>query len=171
MWISTLKPFHSMARAVFQVISNQPADLIKIKRGQEKCLPINEDTTAMMACLPFKKPKERFGPLRYDDPYSNISIYSKTKNEVTDMIWVLFRSLTRLMVEVPLKTNVMEQVVPFWTGFNNILSDRQPDHVVVAYPPIIDAKPADMAAVYTTMCKCIHGDVHSSGSRMLSSDI
>jgi hypothetical protein len=60
----------------------------------------------------------------------------------------------------------MEQVVPFWTGFNKILSDRQPDHVVVAYPPIIDAKPADMATVYTTMCKCIHGDVHSSGSRM-----
>ena len=87
------------------------------------------------------------------------------------MIWVLFRSLTRLMVEVPLNTNVMEQVVPFWKGFNNILSDRQPDRVVVAYPPIIDAKPADMATVYTTMCKCIHGDVHSSGSRMLSSDI
>ena len=146
--------FHSMARAVFQVISNQPADLIKIKRGQEKCLPINEDTTAMMACLPFKKPKERFGPLRYDDPYSNISVYSNTKNEVTYMIWVLLRSLTRPMVEVPLKTNVMEQVVPFWTGFNKILSDRQPDHVVVAYPPIIDAKPADMATVYTTMCKC-----------------
>jgi hypothetical protein len=44
---------------------------------------------------------------------------------------------------------VMEQVVPFWTGFDKILSDRQPDHVVVAYPPIIDAKPADMA----TVCK------------------
>jgi hypothetical protein len=96
-----------------------------LKRSQEKCLPINEDTTAMMACLPFKKPKERFGPLRYDDPYSNISVYSKTKNEVTDMIWVLLRSLTRPMVEVPLKTNVMEQVVPFWTGFNKILSDKQ----------------------------------------------
>jgi hypothetical protein len=27
--------FHAMARAIFQVISNQPADLIKIKRGQE----------------------------------------------------------------------------------------------------------------------------------------
>jgi hypothetical protein len=44
------------------------------------------------------------------------------------MIWVLLRSLTRPMVEVPLKTNVMEQAVPFWTGFNKILSDRQPDH-------------------------------------------
>jgi hypothetical protein len=137
------------------VISNQPADLIKIKRGQEKCISINEDTTAMMACLPFKKPKEIFGPLRYDDPYSNISVYSKTKNEVTDMIWVLLRSLTRPMVEVPVKAIVLEQVVPFWTGFNKILSDRQPDHVVVAYPPIIDAKPADMATVYTTMCKCM----------------
>ena len=85
-----------MTRAVFQVISNQPADLIKIKRGQEKGLPINEDTAAMMACLPFKKPKEKFGPLRYDASYSNISVYSKTKNEVTYMIWVFFRSLTRL---------------------------------------------------------------------------
>ena len=103
-----------------------------------------------MACLPFKTPNERFGPLRYDDPYSNISVYSKTKNEVTDMIWLLLRSLTRPMVEVPLKTNF----IPFQTGFNKILSDRQPEHVVVAYPPIIDAKPADMATVYTTMCKC-----------------
>jgi hypothetical protein len=59
------------------------------------------------------------------------------------------------MVEVPVKAIVLEQVVPFWTGFNKILSDRQPDHVVVAYPPIIDAKPADMATVYTTMCKCM----------------
>jgi hypothetical protein len=49
------------------------------------------------------------------------------------------------MVEVPVKANVMERVVPLWTGFNQILSDRQPDHVVVAYPPIIDSKPADMA--------------------------
>jgi hypothetical protein len=66
----------------------------------------------MMACLPFKKPKEKFGPLRYDASYSNISVYSKTKNEVTDMIWVLLRSLTRPMVEVPVKANVMEQAVP-----------------------------------------------------------
>jgi hypothetical protein len=49
-----------MTRAVFQVVSNQPADLIMIKGGQEKGIPINEDTTAMMACLPFKKPKEKF---------------------------------------------------------------------------------------------------------------
>jgi hypothetical protein len=60
------------------------------------------------------------------------------------------------MVEVPVKVNVLEQAVPFWTGFNKILSDRQPYHVVVAYPPIIDAKPADMATVYTT-CKKRHG--------------
>ena len=71
------------------------------------------------------------------------------------MIWVLLRSLTRPMVEVPLKTNVMEQVVPFWTVFNKILSVRQADHVVVAYPLIVDVKPADMATVYTTMCKCM----------------
>jgi hypothetical protein len=75
-----------MTRAVFQVVSNQPADLIMIKGGQEKGIPINEDTTAMMACSPFKKPKEKFGPLRYFASYSNISVYSKKKNEVTDMI-------------------------------------------------------------------------------------
>jgi len=49
----------------------------------------------------------------------------KQKNEVTDMIWVLLRSLTRSIVEVPVKANVMEQVVPFLTGFNKIMSDRQ----------------------------------------------
>jgi hypothetical protein len=35
------------------------------------------------------------------------------------------------------------------------LSEKRPDVTVVAYPPIIDAKPNDMATVYTAMKKCL----------------
>jgi hypothetical protein len=35
------------------------------------------------------------------------------------------------------------------------LSEKCPDVTVVAYPPIIDAKPNDMATVYTAMKKCL----------------
>jgi hypothetical protein len=35
-----------------------------------------------------------------------------------------------------------------------LLSEKRPDVIVVAYPPIIDAKPTDMSTVPTAMEKC-----------------
>jgi hypothetical protein len=50
----------------------------------------------------------------------------KQTNEVTDMIWVLLRSLTRPMVEVPVKANVLEQVVRQMSfGINNLDCDLE----------------------------------------------
>ena len=56
---------------------------------------------------------------------------------------------------LPVFTNKVQLVVPFWTGFYKLLSVHKPDFVAVGYPPIVDAKPTDMATVYTAMQKCL----------------
>jgi hypothetical protein len=140
-----------MARAVFQVVQDHTPtseiSLTKIKRGQDRSLSMTEETTSLMACLPYRKPNERHGPPRYPDPITLIgTISDQTKNE-TDKAWVLLRMLSRRPIELPVFTNKLQQVVPFWTG----LSVHKPDFVAVGYPPIVDAKPTDMATVYTAM--------------------
>jgi hypothetical protein len=49
---------HSMARAVFQVVQDYtPTSEIsstKIKRGQDRSLSMTEETTSLMACLPYR---------------------------------------------------------------------------------------------------------------------
>ena len=49
---------HSMARAVFQVVQDHtPTSEIsstKIKRGQDRSLSMTEETTSLMACLPYR---------------------------------------------------------------------------------------------------------------------
>ena len=49
----------------------------------------------------------------------------------------------------------MTQTIPFWTKFHCLLSEKRPDVTVVAYPPMIDARPTDMSTVPTTMKKCL----------------
>jgi hypothetical protein len=56
---------------------------------------------------------------------------------------------------LPLEFQATGQSIPFWTGLNCLLSEKYPDVTVVAYPPIIDAKPNDMATAYTAMKKCL----------------
>ncbi|VDI50864.1 Hypothetical predicted protein [Mytilus galloprovincialis] len=79
------------------------ADLanVKITRGQERSLALDEKTSAPMSWLPFFKPKERCGPPRCTDPYSQIKSCTANKSDVSDMAWVLLRSLTRDFVEIP----------------------------------------------------------------------
>jgi hypothetical protein len=58
---------HSIARAVFQVVQDHtPTSEISstmIKRGQDRSLSMTEETTSLMTCLPYRKPKERHGRL------------------------------------------------------------------------------------------------------------
>ena len=46
--------------------------------------------------------------------------------------------------------------LPFWTGYNSIMANHDQDasYTVVAYNPVIDVKPSDMATVYTNMKEC-----------------
>ena len=69
--------FHSMARAVFQVKSAPPSsDALndaRIKRNQERSLPLTEKTFALISCLPYDKPKEHMEPIRREDVHDKIS--------------------------------------------------------------------------------------------------
>ena len=57
--------FHSMARAVFQVQSSSDRPTVgPIKRSSDRFLHITEASSTIIACLPFKKPKEPVEPVR-----------------------------------------------------------------------------------------------------------
>jgi hypothetical protein len=76
--------FHSMARAVFQVKSAPPSSEAlngaRIKRNQERSLPLTETTYALISCLPYDKPKERMEPIRREYAHDKITRCEVKKN-------------------------------------------------------------------------------------------
>lgn len=56
-------------------------------------------------------------------------------------------------LHIPRAVQFNEQIVPFWTGFYKHFSESCSEHRFVAYPLAIDAKPNDMATVFTAMMK------------------
>jgi hypothetical protein len=73
---------------------------------------------------------------------------------VSEILWVILRSLSRDIEHFPMSvTDVECQVIPFWTGYNSSLSEYKPECSVVSYAPIVEAKPSDMSTVYTTIKK------------------
>jgi hypothetical protein len=74
---------------------------------------------------------------------------------VSEILWVILRSLSRDIENFPMSVTYVEcQLIPFWTGYNSSLSEYRPEYSVVSYAPIVDAKPSDMSTVYTTMRRC-----------------
>ena len=71
-----------------------------------------------------------------------------------DVVWILLRMVPRNLLPPGPQVNTNDVIVPLWTGFNAQLSNRNNSFTATAYAPIIDAKPADMKTVYTTMIKC-----------------
>ena len=149
--------FHSLARDVFQIKSTGDYDYgsERINRGTDRSLSIDETTSSLTDAIPYSKPKCRAEPSRRSDDFDKLQSCVNGRCNVIDQIWVLSRLLTRDIVELPFEFQATGQTIPFWTGFNCLLSERRPDVTVVAYPPIIDAKPNDMATVYTAMKKCL----------------
>ena len=56
------------------------------------------------------------------------------------------------MVPMPNGANITpDQIIPICYGFDHNLSRERTSYTTVPYSPIIDAKPIDMATMYTTM--------------------
>lgn len=95
-----------MARAVFQLQRQSDApsnnNQIQVARSPLKSLPVNETTTSIMSCLPFKKPTIRSEPPRVDNPYEQIKSCSVSDSNVYDITWVLLRLLSRDIIDIPL---------------------------------------------------------------------
>jgi hypothetical protein len=118
-------------------------------------LSIDDATSSLADAIPYSKPKSRGEASRRSDAFDKLQSCVNGRCNVIDQIWVISRLLTRDIVELPLEFQATGQTIPFWTGFNCLLSEKRPDVTVVAYSPIIDAKPNDMATVYTAMKKCL----------------
>ncbi|CAC5420190.1 unnamed protein product [Mytilus coruscus] len=127
----------------------------RIKRGIERSLAIDDTTASLTDAIPYLKPKCRSEPPRRSDAFDKLQLCDHNKSNDVDQIWVFSRLLSRDVIEFPIEIKANEQKIPFWTGYNCLLSKKGADVTVVAYPPIIDSKPNDMATVYTAMKKCL----------------
>ena len=147
--------FHSMARVIFQERSaDSPATThIAIEHTKSKSLAFCQQTEGLMQCATFGKPKIRAEQCKM--------VIHKLNSCKTDMKPVLYHAwcLLRLLHQsvLPMPNGVVitpNQIIPFWSGSNHHLCRKRPSYTAVTYAPIIDAKPADMATVYTTMRRC-----------------
>ena len=149
-----------MTRAVFQVQSEgtdvASVDHIKVKRGQDKSLPVDEQTVSLMDCLPFTKPKQRCEPPRHKDAYQSILSCCDINANVSDPIWVLLRLLSRDIVDIPFEfPRQNERMIQFWTGFYSKVTESHTRQTLMTYASVVDSKPSDMNTVFTTMKKCM----------------
>ena len=116
---------------------------------------MTNDASSQTSCLPFSKPKVRGIPKRFPKNFEIISNCAGQMENVSEIFWVILRSLSRDIEHFPMSiTDVECQVIPFWTGYNSSLLEYRPEYSVVSYAPIVDAKPSDMSTVYTTMRRC-----------------
>jgi hypothetical protein len=150
--------YHAMARVIFQ--QQMPGDQCNqctpaIQHGKEKSLVIDDETESLMQCVAFQKPQKRPEPCRIARATEKANSCALEVSGVRDISWCLLRLVSRGLIPMPadLET-VSTQVIPFWTGFNYLVAEKKESYTAVAYAPIIDAKPADMATVYTTMLRC-----------------
>ena len=101
--------FHSMARAVFQVKSAPPISEAlndaRIKRNQERSLPLTEKTFALISCLSYDKPKERLELIRREDAHDKITRCEVKNADALDVSWTLLRVFSRNAVEFPTRIN------------------------------------------------------------------
>jgi hypothetical protein len=118
-----------MARAVFQVKSAPPSSEAlsdaRIKRNQERSLPLTEKTYTLISCLPYHKPKERMEPIRREDAHDKI-----TRCEVKNV------------VEFPIACHVprSEQIIPFWTGYYKKTSEHCESFSLVPFYLLCNSK-------------------------------
>ncbi|CAG2236181.1 unnamed protein product [Mytilus edulis] len=95
-------------------------------------------------------------PLRRQNALELLNSCTDPIGQTPDLLWVIRRMICREGSVLPheLSSNCTEQLVPFWSGFFSTLADFKPDRTIVAYGPIIDNKPSDMATVFTAMHNC-----------------
>ena len=109
-----------------------------------------------MQCDKFEKPKIRAEPTRREMVIHKLNSCKTDMNPVLDLAWCLLRLLHRGVLPMPNVVDITpNQFIPFWSGFNHHLCRKRPSYTSITYAPIIDAKPADMATVYTTMRRCM----------------
>ena len=148
--------FHLMARVVFQnqQVSEQTLDSVHIPVGSDKSLKLTEtECVKLTQSLPFEKPKQRQEPNRKTNAVELLNSIDCHDFDCKDIAWVLLRCMSRGVIPSDFGIALPDQKVPFWTGFNSMLSEKTNTVTIASYAPVIESEPADMATVYTTMRK------------------
>ena len=110
-------------------------------------------------------PKIRTEPTQREMAIRKLNSCKTDMNPVVYLAECLLRLLRRGVLPVPNGVDIIpNQIIPCWTGFNHNISRKRTSYRAVTYAPIIDAKPADMATVYTTMRKCKYTCLQHSAS-------
>ena len=90
---------------------------IKVKRELERSLTLNHSNTNLLACLPFDKPTERYGPHRYSNVHGKIVSCFMENRDISALSLSFLRLLLRQNLNsIPFSAESTEQIVPFWTG-------------------------------------------------------
>ena len=97
----------------------------------------------------FEKPTQRPEPPVMQNPFMKLTNYKKQTACIFDIVWVFMRSIPH--IPIPNIESVTEQVIPFWTGYNHLPSQKHAEVTATAYLPVIEAKSSDMVTVYTCM--------------------
>ena len=65
--------------------------------------------------------------------------------------------ITKISVSADAATSLeFEQIVPGWTAFNALANKGSvPNRFTIAYCPVINASPTDMATAYAVLWKCL----------------
>lgn len=151
--------FHSMARVVFQdksAANVAVSDRRKLTKKRGKALHVsNDEAGGLSSVLFYEKPKQRPEPPKRNNPVAMIESCKKKESGLRDLSWVLLRQVSRAILPIPeVGEGLQHQSIPFWTGYNAHLAEAADSKTTTAYRPMIDAPPADMSTVYTTMVQC-----------------
>ena len=149
--------YHSIARVIFQkqnLDDNWTRGVEQIPRGNRRSLHLSDAAQSYTQCREYQKPAVRPQPPRVADPCAKLQQLKTNISMTRDVVWILLRMVPRNLLPPGPQVNTNDVIAPLWTGFNAQLSNKNNSFTATAYAPIIDAKPADMKTVYTTMIKC-----------------
>ena len=141
--------YHSMARVIFQdqVLSTSTAQKPRLTRpkslqDQERTLG-HDLEESLVKPVAYVKPKQKPEFPRFKDPQERLDAYTPTSKCPRDLSWCLLRQASR--------KDPASDPIPFWTGFNAMLTIKQNVKTTASYLPTIEAPPTDMATVYTVL--------------------
>ena len=131
--------FHSMARVVFQnqQVSEQTLDSVHIPAGSDKSLKLTEtECVKLTQSLPFEKPKQHQEPNRKTNAVELLNSIDCHDFDCKDIAWVSLRCMSRGVIPSDFGIALPDQKVPFWTGFNSMLSEKTNTVTIASYAPV-----------------------------------
>jgi len=96
---------------------------------------VTDETIASLTdALSFTMPKSRLEPPRRTNAFDKIKSCYNGKRTTVDDIWIIIRLLSRDVIVFLMHSEIMNQTIPFWTGYDCLLSEKRTDVTVVTYP-------------------------------------